>query len=860
MPSSLSMDEVYLPEEIIYMIVIQLPTKPLLRFQCVSKHWNSVISDFIKLRSRRMILLPVGHPLAMDTTDYSLVKLGSPFGNSEFLRFLDQMIKGTPDRVTSSVFQPGNITDGMLNSLWDYALPIYHADQQNRYSEPMPWIGMYIASASLVCILAMVVDLLHGLRNRKLWFPCRYFTLNAASLSVIAVAIKLPMDINNLIPGDVDQATKLGSMAFMCTMMANVLPSLATMNNKELLTNMIASIVLVITLVVNVCIQIKTGVVSYPDNKRFIGEVNYLEPLSDYAYIDRNRPLAIIYVGMLLVLLIIQACSAITILKSKRVLESKYQAGHEIALKELKLQQPGRLDVEKLRKHVSNYWVMAGTGSPQFMAACSATTSASGVISTLSATLHIMSTFFAFSSIDAHMYGSDYGWSMPVIFVTQFIGVIIGTIAPLSRCFASLSFKMSIKWTWDHIKVFKVEGYWTHMLNEWKLHSSIPFPFRSRKCKVVLEKLKVMILSFCIGFQKTVVVACKTISLIPIFLMVCVLFCFNIWKWRTAMFSASGMVRVKKPEEVPLNKDLSPYVLHLQDDMEPAGRTLKCISKSMNRLIQKAEKQQPKNLLKLLEKSKGFEGVEKFNSHHVLPLVSIQHPDCWSLPLVSLTTIAISLPNIQNDMVDSLLKSVSEGLVYVMLVEESLNATHEYVSVQKAAKMLWLEVDVYQEWLGNKLKDPVPKVNTAGYILEWFRDTAKNIVTEVEGMDTEESNADSFCKSVCANSMYRITQTILFSYQDNDDEVGQEELFELLTSMISDILAACFTSLPQVIAMKCHTSEIEKMEASVFAAGQLLGETTQIINILQNHRLPSLNPDELPFINKWRAYLRDPFP
>ncbi|PWA83615.1 hypothetical protein CTI12_AA167390 [Artemisia annua] len=57
------------------------------------------------------------------------------------------------------------------------------------------------------------------------------------------------------------------------------------------------------------------------------------------------------------------------------------------------------------------------------------------------------------------------------------------------------------------------------------------------------------------------------------------------------------------------------------------------------------------------------------------------------------------------------------------------------------------------------------------------------------------------------------------------NKVGQEELFELLTSMISDILDASFTRLPQVIAMKCHTSEIEKMEASVFVAGQLLGET-----------------------------------
>ena len=154
------------------------------------------------------------------------------------------------------------------------------------------------------------------------------------------------------------------------------------------------------------------------------------------------------------------------------------------------------------------------------------------------------------------------------------------------------------------------------------------------------------------------------------------------------------------------------------------------------------------------------------------------------------------------------------------------------------------------------MKDYVPQLNTARNILEWFRDTAKN-KTEVESVDIEDSDNNSVCESACANSMYRITQTILLSYQDGNDEVSQEELFERLSLMISGILAACLTNLPQVIAMKCHTSSIEKREASVYAAAKLLGDTTQIINNLQDRELPSLNPDEFPFINKWCAYFRD---
>ncbi|GJZ62665.1 hypothetical protein Tco_0618802 [Tanacetum coccineum] len=286
-------------------------------------------------------------------------------------------------------------------------------------------------------------------------------------------------------------------MAFMCTVMANLLPSLATIDNKELLANIIA-------LVVIVCIQIKTGVVSYPENQRFMGVIEKQhEPLSPYKYYYRNMIIAIIYVAMLLVLLIIQICSSLTITNSKRILELKFQAGHERALSDLELKRTGILTTKKLKQYVGYYWVMAETGSPQFMTACSATTSASGVI-------------YHFEHYLTH-----------------------------SKCFASLSFKMSIKWIWEHIKVFKVECYSTHTLLHWK-NISIPFPLRSRKCKVALENLKVLILSFSIGFQKTVVVTCKIISLIPIFLMVFVLLCSNCWKCKIVARTGLGTINKHK--------------------------------------------------------------------------------------------------------------------------------------------------------------------------------------------------------------------------------------------------------------------------------------------------------------------------
>ncbi|GJZ12936.1 hypothetical protein Tco_0548166 [Tanacetum coccineum] len=530
-----------------------------------------------------------------------------------------------------------------------------------------------------------------------------------------AVAMKLPVDLSNPMLGDADQIAKLGSMVFMCTMMANLLPSLATMNSSELLTNIIALDILVITLIVNVCIQIYTGV---------IGDF-----ADDYSVLFKG--VAWLYVVMLLILLIIHTCSGLTILKSKQIIELKYKAGHETALKDLELQQPERLSVAKLKQHVKNHWIMAGTGSPQFTTACSATTSASGVICVVSNGIHVFFMIIFILGSTESCYDSDYDWSIPVILIIQFIGSLLGTIAPLCRCFAAITFKLSIKWIWNHIKVFKVESYWTQKLYDWE-QSTIPFSVNSRKTKMFIHNIKFIFLIICIGLQKTVVVACKMIALIPIFLVICILFCIRCWKWVKAIFSASSIVMGQNPEQQTNFNDLRQYVLQLQEDMELSDRTLKSISRSVNHLILKAEKQQPNNLRKLIEVSKGFKGVAKYDSLHVPPLSAEQYLDCWSLPLITLTAIAISLPKIQNDIVDRLLSSVSDGLTYVTLVEESLNATDDYARVQKAAKVLWVEVEVSNKWIGNNMKNHAPEVNTAGLIAMVQRIHAKIRVTEVK--------------------------------------------------------------------------------------------------------------------------------
>ncbi|KAJ0432179.1 hypothetical protein HanIR_Chr17g0856411 [Helianthus annuus] len=219
-------------------------------------------------------------------------------------------------------------------------------ESSDGFSKPMVWIGIYIATASFFCILAMAADLLHGFRSKKFWFPCKYFSLNAASMTVIAVAMKLMVDLSSVMPNYMDQETKPGSLAFMCTMMANLMPSLASMDNTTLLANVIGLSILVITMVVNICIQINTGVIT-----------NF--PLG-YAtnYVNSNI-IASVYAAMVLLLLIIMISSSLTIPTFKEILESKYQATYKISLNDQRLQHIQMSRVEKLRQHVRRYWVMA---------------------------------------------------------------------------------------------------------------------------------------------------------------------------------------------------------------------------------------------------------------------------------------------------------------------------------------------------------------------------------------------------------------------------------------------------------------------------------------------------------------------
>ncbi|KAJ9550029.1 hypothetical protein OSB04_022572 [Centaurea solstitialis] len=703
------------------------------------------------------------------------------------------------------------------------------------YGKPMLWIGIYIAVASFFCILPMAADLFHGFRNRKLWFPSKYFTLNTASITVITIAMKLPVDLNSRMPGYVDEFAKMGSMAFMCTMMANLMPSLASMDNRELFANVAGMVILVITIVVNVLIQMETGLL----DKYFIGYV---------------------YISAMLSLLVLLVSSALTIPPSKRILELKYQVVHK------KTSNTRMPTVEELTQYVRKYWVMAGTCSPQFVMITTPLCSAVGVICIGTTILHyfIFLVVFIIDHEDRNYldYHSDYKWSMLVIYIIQTIGIGLGTIAPVFRCFSALSFKLSIKWIKKHIKVYEVEKYWTQKLLEWK-EISLAFPLGGHLSKVIIYNLYNLILNLCIICQKVIVVSCKIIGLVPLGTVIIGVFCVYCGKsLKAKLFSRpiSSNRETIPVEQNDSNQDIGNYVLQLQDEMELGTRTVKSISNSANRSIQKAEKEVPNDLLKLILKNTGFEGVVNFDSDNIQPLICDKFPNSWSLPIVTLTCIAISLPNVSQESVDSLFNSVCEGLSYTLLVEESLNSVGEYVNIHRATKALWREVEVSYRWLGNTLQRNAFRDRNLKETLKWFSDKAEEIVVEMNKRGNEELFDNSHDKMIVVDSMYRVTQTIMVNYPNHIQHNREEQLFGVLSGMIVDIALACFTNLPRVIAMKCHDDAIEKREASVRAAAKLLGSTKKILEKLHACEVPRLDPEQMAFIDAWRVHFKQSIP
>lgn len=240
--------------------------------------------------------------------------------------------------------------------------------------------------------------------------------------------------------------------------------------------------------------------------------------------------------------------------------------------------------------------------------------------------------------------------------------------------------------------------------------------------------------------------------------------------------------------------------------------------------------------MELLRKSNhSFKGVAEFDSSQVPNILHLEPPNCWTLPVVTLTGLAIALPNIRNQMADKLLRSVSECLVYAKHVEKSFSSKgDDFLNVvKKATDVIWVEVEHDRKWLSEDLQKLAVERKTTKETLQSLVDIAEQTINEFRKnkkagilLENPLSWPDNV---IAANSVYRISHTILYNYEGvtlQTDEI----LFEHLCCLMADILGAYLTNLPHVIIRKCYCSAIEERERSVREAACLRGKLKRFWN------------------------------
>ncbi|XP_058086483.1 uncharacterized protein LOC131233714 [Magnolia sinica] len=724
------------------------------------------------------------------------------------------------------------------------------AINDKHFGDPMPWIGVYVTVASLVCSLAMAGDIINGLRLQKLWFPCRFFSLNATSLTLLAIATKLPVDLTTPMPGAQDQFTKLSGTVLICTAMANFMPSLGTMEHSQVILNVVPLVILVITIFINVCIQLRTEV------------------------IFTFSTLHMIILFFMLIMLLILCSSALTVSTTSQLLKQQYELKHQQASDgpDVKVETS---TVTKLKNDVRKYWVMAHSCSPQYVLSRSLIGTISGAFCFVGASLLMVSfiTFLhypltyschrlVYRSTSPPPSPSDYKWSTKLVSFSQVIAVAVGTVAPACRWFAAVNSRAFQIKTWSDFKgEFKVESYWIQILVEWK-DSPLYFDIKSRSCLRFVYGFRNLILDVCLQMQTAIVLFSKSVRLAFMLVMTglkILLSCFlSILPRR--QFKSSGSVSNEETwSSSNTERGLNDFVLHLEGEEKLVHLIMKQGCIDTEKWIRKGRKNQLKHLMDLLSKStisEGFKGVCDFDSDVVRPVGSEESPpNCWALPLVTLVSIAIAIPCTDRELIKPLLHGVNEGLRCVRFIEKKLDLKG-LVNIKEAADIVWQGVDLNLKWLDVDLATIVPEEKDPKKIIERLADIGKDCVLDFEKTmapmyGNKKNTLKWTAKALAGNSLYRICQTILDDYENKFETA--EELLKWLSVTISDILGACLTNLPHAISIECSSSAIEAKEDSIRKAASFLGEAENILETLGHHGVQDLGIDQCAYIDDWRA-------
>ncbi|KAK9081254.1 hypothetical protein Syun_030617 [Stephania yunnanensis] len=273
-----------------------------------------------------------------------------------------------------------------------------HVANDNKISSPMPAIGLYMAVATLVCLILMLCDIFNAIRQKKPWIPCRFFVLNSFTLTLLSIATKLPSDLTTSMPSACDQLSKLCGTSLMCISIAFFMPSDVNMSRSEYSANLASLSIMAITIVVNVSLQISTGAI-------FLFKVEH-----------------IITLLLMLLLLGVTGGSRMT-----------YYDYFTLPIRKSLQHMPRNVYTLK-RCYIHSYIT-----DPQ-LALCRFSSSATvGVLCTICFAV-LSETAIRAYSLDKGLKGdSDYKWSIWVVVGLQMITLLVGALSIVCRCLALAS-------------------------------------------------------------------------------------------------------------------------------------------------------------------------------------------------------------------------------------------------------------------------------------------------------------------------------------------------------------------------------------------------------------------------------------
>nr|GMC87293.1 ATP-dependent RNA helicase [Ipomoea batatas] len=644
---------------------------------------------------------------------------------------------------------------------------------------PMPIIGVYVAAASMACSFAMFLNscltFINSFPKFNVRFSGNFFPLNATWLTLLAVATKLAADLTTPKSSYIDNEAKIMNTVFLTVAMGNFFPSLGSMNNADIVTNLTALSILVITVVVDLYIQLRFHVFDFLSSLVIIIEIPFL-----------------FCTWMTIV------CTGLAIPAIKKRAESKYQ---KLVSDERQRQMEAgqqHYRVEELRLSITKYWVMAATGSPQLLMKRLVTFVYTNIICLLSALISVLGRF---NPKFLQNQSSEYKWSIQLILVSQYYVTLPTMVIAIIFMISVVGYKYENNGIRISREEVTIESYWTEKLVEW-MQQSIPIKFKRRTLNQLIHNIKSLILTFCILIQSMFVMCCK-------------------------LFHKMKVPNDKRKSEV----DLNCFVILLEGEKQFPKKLLRGIINRVDKLVEMGKKKRPQNLFNLLNQSFSFGGVVEFDSNRVPNLLSGEPPNCWTLPVVTLSSIAIAIPNIASQHVDWLVSSANEGIRYASLIDV---LDEKYVDLERKTR----------------------EINSAMDIIRDLADVAKKIVMEFSSKENRmivENPLYWPANVLAANSMYRITRTILLYYEDG--ECQAEELFRKLICMIANILAACLTNLPHMIYTKCISSTIEERLESVRDAAIIFGETEDILKLFEECKLSSAGPSQPLCIDEWRGWI-----